>query len=129
MVVVPKGEVSMKSIWMLVVIVGLVEPVVAGEPKPNVIIVLVDDFGYADPSCYGNPLVKTPQIDRLAREGVRFLQGYVTAPICSPSRCGIITGQFPARWKITSYLQTRAGNAACEMADFLDPRALRWLAC
>jgi arylsulfatase A-like enzyme len=54
---------------------------------------------------------------------VRYTQGYVAAPICSPSRCGIITGQFPARWRITSYLQTKAGNKACEMADFLDPRA------
>lgn len=91
--------------------------------QPNVIVVLVDDFGYADPSCYGNKLAKTPNMDRLAKEGVRFTQGYVAAPICSPSRCGIITGQFPARHKITSYLQTKAGNKACEMADFLDPKA------
>jgi arylsulfatase A-like enzyme len=47
----------------------------------------------------------------------------VAAPICSPSRCGIITGQFPSRWTITSFLQTKAGNKACEMADFLDPKA------
>lgn len=91
--------------------------------KPNVVVVLVDDFGWADPSCYGNTAVKTPNIDRMAAEGVRFTLGYVASPICSPSRCGIITGQFPARWKITSYLQTKAGNAACEMADFLDPAA------
>jgi arylsulfatase A-like enzyme len=91
--------------------------------RPNVVVVLMDDFGWGDPSCYGNTMVKTPNIDRLAAEGVRFTQGYVAAPICSPSRCGLITGQFPARWKITSFLQTKAGNAACEMADFLDPRA------
>lgn len=95
----------------------------AADTRPNVIIMLVDDFGYGDPSCYGNPITTTPNIDRLAREGVRFTQGYVNSPICSPSRCGIITGQFPARWKITSYLQTRAGNRACEMVDFLDPKA------
>ncbi len=91
--------------------------------RPNVVVVFVDDFGWGDPSCYGNTMLKTPQIDRLAAEGVRFTQGYVAAPICSPSRCGLITGQFPARWKITSYLQTKAGNKACEMADFLDPKA------
>ena len=91
--------------------------------KPNVVVVLMDDFGWADPSCYGNTMVKTPNMDRLATEGVRFTQGYVASPICSPSRCGIITGQFPARWKITSFLQTKAGNRACEMADFLDPKA------
>jgi len=83
----------------------------------------MDDFGWGDPSCYGNAMVKTPNMDRLANEGVRFTQGYVASPICSPSRCGIITGQFPARWKITSFLQTKAGNRACEMADFLDPGA------
>ena len=91
--------------------------------RPNVVVVLVDDFGWSDPACYGNTAVKTPNMDRLAGEGIRFTQGYVAAPICSPSRCGVVTGQFPARWKITSYLQTKAGNAACEQADFLDPKA------
>jgi arylsulfatase A-like enzyme len=91
--------------------------------KPNVVVVLVDDFGWGDPACYGNTMAKTPHMDRLAKEGVRFTQGYVAAPICSPSRCGIITGQFPARHRITSYLQTKAGNKACEMADYLDPKA------
>ena len=52
--------------------------------RPNVVIVLVDDFGWGDPACYGNTLVKTPNMDRLAKEGVRFTQGYVAAPICSP---------------------------------------------
>jgi arylsulfatase A-like enzyme len=105
----------------MVILIALA-PGIAAD-KPNVIVVLVDDFGYADPACYGNTMVKTPNMDRLAKEGVRFTQGYVAAPICSPSRCGIITGQFPARHKITSFLQTKAGNKACEMADFLDPKA------
>jgi arylsulfatase A-like enzyme len=96
----------------------------AAEPvQPNVIVVLADDLGWGDLSCYGGTIAKTPHLDRMAKEGVRFTQAYVASPICSPSRCGIITGQFPARWKITSYLQTRAGNKACEMADFLDPKA------
>jgi arylsulfatase A-like enzyme len=96
----------------------------ADEARPNVILILADDFGWGDLSCF-NPdaLAKTPHLDRMAREGVRFTQFYVASPICSPSRCGIITGQWPGRWRINSYLQTRAGNAACEMADFLDPRA------
>ena len=91
--------------------------------RPNVVIVLVDDFGWGDLSCQGNAIVATPRMDQMAREGVRFTQGYVAAPICSPSRCGLITGQFPARWRINSYLQTKAGNRACEMADYLDPKA------
>jgi arylsulfatase A-like enzyme len=59
----------------------------------------------------------------MASEGIRFEQFYTASPICSPSRTGFLTGMFPARWRITSYLQTRAGNAGCEQADFLDPRA------
>ena len=58
----------------------------------------------------------------VASEGTRFTQFYVASPICSPSRAGIITGQFPGRVKITSYLQARKGNAACGQADFLDPK-------
>lgn len=103
--------------------VALVPTAVHAAERPNVVVVLVDDFGWGDPSCYGNKTVKTPNMDRLAAEGVRFTQGYVAAPICSPSRCGIVTGQFPARWRITSFLQTKAGNRACEMADYLDPKA------
>jgi arylsulfatase A-like enzyme len=104
-------------------VVSLLGSVVAMADRPNVIVVLIDDFGWADPSCYGNTIQSTPEFDRFAKEGIRFTQGYVTSPICSPSRCGLITGQFPARWKITSYLQTKAGNRNCEMADFLDPKA------
>jgi arylsulfatase A-like enzyme len=91
--------------------------------QPNIVIILADDFGWGDLSCYGGTIARTPHLDTMAREGVRFTQFYASAPICSPSRCGLITGQFPARWQITSFLQTKAGNRACEMADFLDPRA------
>ena len=90
--------------------------------KPNIVIILADDFGYADVSAYGGP-VPTPNLDRMAREGMRFTQAYVASPICSPSRCALITGQNPARWRITSFLQTRAGNRKCEQDDFLDPKA------
>jgi arylsulfatase A-like enzyme len=94
---------------------------VAAE-KPIVLIVLADDLGTGDLSCYGGP-TPTPRLDRMAKEGVRFTRYYAPAPICSPSRCGLLTGQFPGRWRITSYLQTRAGNRACGQADFLDPKA------
>src|SRR5574341_65818 len=95
----------------------------AGDSQPNIIFMLTDDFGWGDLGCYGGTFVPTPHIDRLAREGIRFTQFYVASPICSPSRTGCTTGTFPARWRITSYLQTRQGNAACGQADFLDPRA------
>jgi arylsulfatase A-like enzyme len=93
------------------------------RPRPNVVLVLADDLGWGDLSCYGGKLAETPQLDRMAKEGIRFTQAYVASPICSPSRCGLITGQVPGRWRITSYLQTRAGNKNCDQADFLDPKA------
>lgn len=95
----------------------------AAAQRPNIIVVLTDDMGIGDVGCYGGHQVPTPNIDRLASEGTRFMQYYTASPICSASRCGIITGMYPARWRITSYLQTREGNAGCEMADFLDPKA------
>ena len=92
-------------------------------PRPNIIFVLTDDFGYGDLASYGGAFVPTPNLDRMASEGIRFTQFYVASPICSPSRTGATTGMFPARWRITSFLQTRQGNAACEQVDFLDPQA------
>ncbi len=89
---------------------------------PHIIVVLADDLGVGDVGVYGGK-VPTPHLDAMAREGTRFTQFYVAAPICSPSRAGLITGQFPGRWHINSYLQTRKGNRACEQADFLATNA------
>ncbi|MGH7978608.1 MAG: sulfatase family protein, partial [Limisphaerales bacterium] len=94
-----------------------------GASRPNIIFLLTDDMGYGDPGCYGGHFVPTPNIDEMAREGTRFTQFYVASPVCSPSRVGFLTGMFPARWRITNYLQTRKGNRESEQADFLDPKA------
>ncbi|MFP6893432.1 MAG: sulfatase-like hydrolase/transferase [Opitutales bacterium] len=91
--------------------------------KPNVILVFIDDMGWGDFSCFGNEAAKTPNIDRMAKEGVRFEQFYVNSPICSPSRTAISTGQYPQRWKITSYLSNRNHNEQRGMAQWLDPKA------
>jgi arylsulfatase A-like enzyme len=91
--------------------------------KPNVVLVFIDDMGWGDFSCFGNKAVKTPHIDRLAKEGVRFEQFYVNSPICSPSRVAISTGQYPQRWRITSYLAHRQLNTRRGMAQWLDPKA------
>lgn len=92
-------------------------------PKPNFIFVLIDDMGYADLSCYGQKDIQTPYLDQLAREGIRFTQFYVGGPICSPSRTALTTGQCPARWRVTSYLASRAENERRGVAHWLDPRA------
>lgn len=108
---------------VLVALLSLLGASAIAADRPNVLFILVDDMGWGDLAANGGARVPTPHMDRLANEGTRFTQFYVAAPICSPSRCGLITGQFPARWRITSFLQTRAGNRACGQADFLDPQA------
>jgi arylsulfatase A-like enzyme len=95
----------------------------SGASRPNIILVLIDDMGWGDFSCFGNQEARTPNIDRLASEGVRFSQFYVNSPICSPSRCAIITGQYPQRWRITSFLENREANQRRGMAQWLDPAA------
>ena len=65
--------------------------------KPNVVIILTDDMGYGDISCYNKNQIKTPNIDRLATEGVRFTDFYVPTPYCAPSRATLLTGRFPLR--------------------------------
>ena len=91
--------------------------------KPNIILVFIDDMGWGDFSCFGNQAASTPHVDELAKEGIRFEQFYVNSPICSPSRTAISTGQYPQRWKITSFLAHRKMNTERGMAQWLDPKA------
>jgi arylsulfatase A-like enzyme len=67
------------------------------QRRPNVLFILADDLGYGDLSCYGRPDYRTPALDRLARQGVRFTSNYAAAPICTPTRCAYITGRYPQR--------------------------------
>jgi arylsulfatase A-like enzyme len=66
--------------------------------RPNVVVILADDLGYGEMTCQGNPEVPTPNIDSIARDGIRFTSGYVTAPFCAPSRCGLMTGRYQERF-------------------------------
>nr|NUR36564.1 sulfatase-like hydrolase/transferase [Sphingomonas sp.] len=93
----------------------------AGKSRPNVLFILIDDMGYADLSLTGNRKVSTPNIDRLAGEGLLMTQFYDAAPICSPSRAGFFTGQFPARNRFVTYVDTYAHNARTGQANWLDP--------
>ena len=104
---------------------GISHAVMVDPParKPNILFIFIDDMGYADLSCYGNSKIKTPHIDRLADEGTRFTQFYVNSPLCSPARVAMTTGQYPARWRINSFLANRQSNQNRNMADYLDPRA------
>lgn len=93
------------------------------DSQPNVILVLIDDMGWADLSCFGNTEAQTPNIDRMASEGIAFEQFYVNSPICSPSRVAFSTGTYPQRWKIASFLSYRGANKKRGMAQWLDPKA------
>ena len=111
------------TLLTLGLLIGCLSQADAAPAKPNVVFVLIDDMGWGDFSCFGNQDAQTPNADRLASEGIRFSQFYVNSPICSPSRCAFMTGQFPQRWRITSYLNNRADNARRGVANWLDPKA------
>ena len=66
--------------------------------KPNIVVILADDLGYADTGYQGSPDMVTPHIDSIARSGVRFSAGYVTAPVCAPSRAGFLSGMYQNRY-------------------------------
>ncbi len=70
----------------------------AGAARPNVVVILADDLGYADVSAYAPDRLHTPNIDRIGTQGVRFTDGYATAPVCSPSRAGLMTGRYQDRF-------------------------------
>lgn len=109
-----------KALCMLI----LSQVLAPGADKPNFIMVFIDDMGWGDFSCFGNTAAQTPNIDRLAAEGLRFEHFYVNSPICSPSRCALTTGQYPQRWLITSFLNNRADNERRGMAQWLNPQAV-----
>lgn len=72
-------------------------------PRPNVIIILADDLGYGDLGCYGHPTIRTPNLDRMAAEGLRFTQFYSAAEVCTPSRAALLTGRLPVRSGMCSH--------------------------
>jgi uncharacterized sulfatase len=113
----------MKTYYFITLLFALVCMHSPAAERPNIVMVFIDDMGWGDFSCFGNKDAQTPNIDRLAAEGIRFEQFYVNSPICSPSRCALTTGQYPQRWRITSFLNNRADNDRRGVAQWLDPKA------
>lgn len=93
--------------WVLGVVLLGVGFAGAAE-KPNVLLVMIDDLGWMDVGFQGNPAVETPNLDRLANEGMRFSAAYASAPVCSPTRAALMTGQSPARLHITNHIPDQA---------------------
>ncbi|MHC4499978.1 MAG: sulfatase-like hydrolase/transferase, partial [Planctomycetota bacterium] len=75
--------------------------------KPNFVFFLIDDMGWTDVGCYGSSFYETPNIDKLARQGMRFTEAYAACPVCSPTRASILTGKYPARLGITQWIGAR----------------------
>ncbi len=91
------------------------------ERRPNVVLIVVDDLGWADLACYGSRFYETPNIDKLARAGMRFTQGYAASAVCSPTRASIMTGRCPARIGVTDWIhQGRFEREAERAGRFLD---------
>lgn len=91
--------------------------------KPNILFIFADDWGWGDLSCHGHPYLKTPHLDRLAREGTDFQRFTVASGVCSPSRTAVMTGHFPARYNINGHFAWASSNAKRNMPDWLDPQA------
>ena len=95
-------------------------PIDEGRP-PNIVFVFADDWGWGDLGCYGHRQLRTPNLDKLAREGTLFTQFYVCSGVCSPSRTAIMTGHFPARHRVHGHFSRHDRNVKRGMPDWLDP--------
>lgn len=108
------------GVLLLLALAGLAA---AQAPKPNILFIFADDWGWGDLGCHGHPYVKTPNIDRLAAEGTDFTRFTVASGVCSPSRAAVMTGQFPARHRIDGHFAWPKDNARRNMPDWLSPEA------
>jgi N-acetylgalactosamine-6-sulfatase len=94
-----------------------------GAEKPNIIFIFADDWGYGDLGKHGSTFCETPNLDRMAEEGIDFSNFTVNSPVCSPSRVAVMTGQFPARQCIHQHFQSVKAHIKRGMPDWLDPQA------
>lgn len=77
------------------------------DKKPNILIILADDLGWADIGCYGSTFYETPNLDMLAKNGIKFNQGFATSPVCSPTRASLVTGKYPVKTGVTDWIPGR----------------------
>jgi N-acetylgalactosamine-6-sulfatase len=94
------------------------------DPAPNIVFIFADDWGWGDLTCHGHQYVRTPNIDRLAKEGIDFQQFNVCNPVCSPSRTAAMTGHFPARYSVHQHFAEHEQNRERGMPDWLDPKVV-----
>ncbi|MFT4768555.1 MAG: arylsulfatase A-like enzyme [Glaciecola sp.] len=119
------------ALWLLMAALFFLpsEDAVAQSNRQNVLVIYVDDLGYGDTGVYGHSVVKTPNIDRLAEEGMRFTQFYAPSALCSPSRAGLLTGRTPYRTGVESWIPNDSlvalGDNETTLADLAKERGYR----
>ena len=101
--------------------------VCAAADKPNIVVIMADDLGWRDLHCYGNAQVDTPALDQLAAEGMRFANGYAASPVCTPTRAAMMTGQSPARLRITNHAPGNGVGFALKDSPWHEAENLRHL--
>lgn len=97
----------------------------AGRRPPNVIVILADDLGYGDLGSYGSRLIKTPNLDRLARRGVRMTDFYASANVCTPSRAGLLTGRYPIRTGLAQDVIRQSDTNGLPLSEITIAEALK----
>ncbi|MCB1208775.1 MAG: sulfatase [Verrucomicrobiales bacterium] len=107
---------------MLLPLVGV------AAPQPNIVVIMADDLGWRDLHGYGNDQVDTPHLDQLAKDGMKFTQAYAAAPVCTPTRAAMMTGQSPARLGITNHAPGNPDGFALPGSNLQEPQTVRHLA-
>src|SRR5688572_13634666 len=95
----------------------------ASSRKPNIIIIFADDLGYGDIGCFGSS-IPTPNLDRMAKEGVQLTRFYSASPVCSPSRAALLSGRYPARTGVVNVLMPNA-STGLNGTEFTIPKLLK----
>ena len=119
-----KSRILQPLILFTCVLLGSQFPVAKEPGHTNVILFLIDDLGWKDLGCYGSKFYRTPNIDKLAAQGVRFTNGYAACAVCSPTRAAILTGKYPARLMLTEWLPSGRWNPKAKLRSGRFLRAL-----
>ena len=103
------ASIRFHSLFLAGLLFGI--PAIAADPSPNIVFILADDLGWRDLSNEGSSYYQSPHIDSIAASGMKFTRGYATCQVCSPSRASILTGKYPTKHGITTWIGDRAGEA------------------
>jgi arylsulfatase A-like enzyme len=114
--------ISLSVFWLI----GLTSQAQPKVQSPNIILIVADDLGWMDLSCYGSTFYETPNLDRLAANGVRFTNNYAASPVCSPTRASIMTGKYPTKTGVTDWIKGRQENGKALPYEKLIAPATAW---